>query len=144
VIAQAASQGVKINALVVGSDSSQLAAAVSATKGLYISGGGSTLQAFFTDEFFPRFNSNLRWIVLWLGAAWISLMWLLALPLDRWILQGLIGEHVTLSERKIKPPKHVLCRRFGHLRPLTDSSSEPLRSKALFHKGYGFLGTTLA
>lgn len=37
-----------------------------------------------------------------------------------------------------------LCRRFGHLRLLIDGSPELLSSKALFHKGYGFIGTTLA
>jgi hypothetical protein len=37
-----------------------------------------------------------------------------------------------------------LCRRFGHLRLLIDGSPELLSSKALSHKGYGFLGTTLA
>jgi hypothetical protein len=37
-----------------------------------------------------------------------------------------------------------LCRRFGHLRPLMNSSPELLSSKALFHKGYGFLETKLA
>jgi hypothetical protein len=35
------------------------------------------------------------------------------------------------------------CHRFGHLRPLMDSSCEPSSSKALFHKDYGVLGTKL-
>jgi Ca-activated chloride channel homolog len=79
-IAQAASQGVSIT-----------------TKGIYLSGAENNLQAFFTDKFFPRFNSNLRWLALWLGAAWVALMWLLALPVDRWILQGWFGLPMNLS-----------------------------------------------
>jgi CRISPR-associated protein Cmr2 len=37
-----------------------------------------------------------------------------------------------------------LCHRFGHLRPLMDSSPELLSSKVLFYRGYGVLGTKLA
>jgi hypothetical protein len=37
-----------------------------------------------------------------------------------------------------------LCHRFGHLRSLMDSSYELLSFEALFHKGYGVLGTRLA
>lgn len=97
VIAQSATQGVKINALVVGADAPQLQVAASATRGIYVSGAENALQLVFTDKFFPRFNSNLRWIALWLGAAWIALMWLLALPLDRWIFQGWMGLPMNLS-----------------------------------------------
>lgn len=96
-IAQAASQGVRINAVVVGANAVQLQAATIATKGIYLSGAENNLQAFFTDKFFHRFNSNLRWIALWLGAAWVALMWLLALPIDRWILQGWFGLPMNLA-----------------------------------------------
>jgi transposase len=37
-----------------------------------------------------------------------------------------------------------LCHRFGHLRPLMDSSPELLSSEVLFYRGYGVLGTKLA
>jgi len=97
VIAKAVTQGVKINALVVGSDAPQLQVAASATRGVYVSGAENALQLVFTDIFFPRFNSNLKWIALWLGAAWIALMWLLTLPLDRWIFQGWMGLPMNLS-----------------------------------------------
>ncbi len=97
VIAQAVSQGVKINALVVGVDAPQLQMAASGTRGIYIQGVGSSLQAFLTDRFFPRFNSNLRWIALWLGLAWVALMWLLTLPLDRWVFQGWLSLPMNLS-----------------------------------------------
>jgi Ca-activated chloride channel homolog len=97
VIAQAASQGVRINAVVVGANAPQLQIATIATKGIYLSGAENNLQTFFTDNFFHRFNSNLRWIALWLGAAWVALMWLLTLPLDRWIFQGWLGLPMNLS-----------------------------------------------
>jgi Ca-activated chloride channel family protein len=35
--------------------------------------------------------------VFWLGLAWIALMWMLILPLDRWIFQGLMGMSMDLS-----------------------------------------------
>jgi Ca-activated chloride channel family protein len=40
-----------------------------------------------------QFNQNYRLLILWLGAAWIALMWVLVLPLDRWILQDLFKMH---------------------------------------------------
>lgn len=97
VVAQAVSQGVKINALIIGADVPQLQTATATTKGLYILGVGNALQKIFKDKIFPSFNSNLRWIVLWLSAAWISFMWLLALPLDRWIFQGWLGYPMNLA-----------------------------------------------
>jgi len=97
VITQAVSQRVKINALVVGSDAPQLQTSSIATKGIYILAAANALQTFFIDKIFPRFNSNLRWIVLCLGAAWIALMWMLTLPLDRWIFQSRIGLPMNLS-----------------------------------------------
>ena len=99
-IAQAASQKVKINALVVGADAPRLQAAASATQGVYTSYASeavSVLQSLLADKFFPQFNSNLRWVVLWLGAAWVALMWLLTLPLDRWVLHGWMGLPWNLS-----------------------------------------------
>lgn len=96
-ISQAASQGVRINAVVVGANAAQLQAATVATKGIYLFGIENNLQAFFTDKLFHRFNSNLRWIALWLGAAWVALMWLLTLPLDRWIFQGWFSLPMNLS-----------------------------------------------
>jgi Ca-activated chloride channel family protein len=35
--------------------------------------------------------------MFWLGGAFISLMWMLVLPLDRWFFQGLIGLDMTLG-----------------------------------------------
>lgn len=96
-ISKAIQQNVKINALVVGADAPQLKTATLATRGVYISAPKNTIQTFFTNKFFPSFNSNRRWVVLWLGAAWIALMWFLTLPLDRWIFQDLVGLRMNLS-----------------------------------------------
>jgi Ca-activated chloride channel family protein len=96
VIAQALAAKVKINAIVVGADASGLQSAALVTRGISLSSDLINLQTFLLDKFFVRFNSNIKWIVLWLGGAWISLMWLLTLPLDRWVLQKM-GYPINLS-----------------------------------------------
>ncbi|NER27459.1 MAG: VWA domain-containing protein [Symploca sp. SIO1C4] len=96
-ISQATTQNVKINAVVVGESAPQLQEAVSQTGGLYSLSRQGDLQSLFIKKFFPRFNSNLKWIILWLGAAWIFLMWVLTLPLDQWIFQGLMKLPMNLS-----------------------------------------------
>ncbi len=98
VVDQAIAQNVKINAVVLGGKNSpELQRATSRSRGLYLSGEASNLTALFTEAFFTRFNSNLRWVIFWLGAAFICLMWMLTLPLDRWVFQGLIGLDMTLG-----------------------------------------------
>jgi len=97
VMTQAARQGVRLNALVIGTNAPQLETAARVTRGIYISGVENNLQAFLTDQFFTRFNSNLRWILLWLSAAWLSGMWAIMLPLDRWVFQGWMGLPMNLS-----------------------------------------------
>jgi Ca-activated chloride channel family protein len=82
---------------VVGATSPELQAAALATGGIYLSGEQNNLGMLFTDTFFTRFNSNLKWLILGLGATWIALMWTLILPLDRWLFQGLIGLNRSLS-----------------------------------------------
>ena len=94
VIASAISNKVKINSVVVGQEALALRGASFATRGKYLSGDSNNLSAFFTDNFFKLFNSNLKWIVFWLGLAWISLMWALVLPLDRWLFQGLLNMRI--------------------------------------------------
>jgi Ca-activated chloride channel homolog len=91
VVAEARANKVKINSVVVGAEALALRAASLATRGIYLSGNGSSISTFFTDNFFSSFNSNLKWIVFWLGLAWICLMWTLVLPLDRWLFQGLLN-----------------------------------------------------
>ncbi|HEY9641097.1 MAG TPA: VWA domain-containing protein [Coleofasciculaceae cyanobacterium] len=83
----------RINVLLVTNDLIQnwkgidLAGAALQTGGVILPGQVGSLGTLFIDQFFTRFNSNLKWILFWLGLAWIALMWLLILPLDRWILQ---------------------------------------------------------
>lgn len=98
VIEQAVKQRVRVNAVVVGEDAPALQGAALATKGIYLSRvQGNNLEAFFTNRFFTRFNTNLKWIILWLGGAWIALMWMLTMPLDRWIFQGLMKLDMPLA-----------------------------------------------
>ncbi len=87
-IANAVANRVKVNAVVLGQEALVLRGAAIATKGTYLSGNSNELSAFFTDNFFNLFNSNLKWRGFWLGMAWIALMWTLVLPLDRWVFQG--------------------------------------------------------
>ncbi len=98
IVDEAINENVKINAVVLGNTSSpELQTATNQTRGVYLSGETSQLSTLFTENLFTRFNSNLRWIIFWLGAAFICLMWMLTLPLDRWLFQGLIGLNMTLS-----------------------------------------------
>ena len=99
VIAEARANKVKINSVVVGENALGLRAASLATGGTYLSGNSNNISSFFTDNFFSSFNSNLKWIVFWLGLAWISLMWTLVLPLDRWLFQGLFNKRIDQAGR---------------------------------------------
>lgn len=97
VVNEAVRQRVRINSVVVGAEESpELQNAALQTRGDYLTADVSNLEAFFTNQF-VRFNSNLKWIILWLGGAWIALMWLLTLPLDRWIYQGLFKLPMNLA-----------------------------------------------
>jgi Ca-activated chloride channel family protein len=97
VIAEATLNKVKVNVVLIGQEAPALREATLATKGIYLSGEAENLGALFTEKLFARFNSNLKWIVLWLGAAWVAFMWLLTLPLDRWIFQGIMKYHWSLA-----------------------------------------------
>nr|WP_199306274.1 vWA domain-containing protein [Coleofasciculus sp. FACHB-T130] len=97
IITDARNRKVRINTVVIGEGSPELQAAALATGGIYLSGEQNNLEMLFTDTFFTRFNSNLKWLILGLGATWIALMWTLILPLDRWLFQGLIGFNRSLS-----------------------------------------------
>lgn len=114
VISRAISQNVKINSVVISSDLRSLVQQL----GSVLGGGGLTLEVasirtggifiptdavglslLFRDSFFTRFNSNLKWIILWLGLAWVLLMWALILVLDRWIFQGMMKMRMDVSGR---------------------------------------------
>nr|WP_199302902.1 vWA domain-containing protein [Coleofasciculus sp. FACHB-SPT9] len=97
IITDARNRKVRINTVVVGAESTELQRAALATGGIYLGGEQNNLEMLFADTFFTRFNSNLKWLILGLGATWIALMWTLILPLDRWLFQGLIGLNRSLS-----------------------------------------------
>ncbi|MBC6453212.1 MAG: VWA domain-containing protein [Hormoscilla sp. SP5CHS1] len=97
IIADAALSRVKINSVVIGGEAPALATAALATGGVYLSEDVDNLELLFTNRFLSRFNSNIRWIIFWLGCAWIAWMWMLIMPIDRWILQGIMQKHWTIS-----------------------------------------------
>lgn len=99
IIDEAVKQRVWINAVVVGAtaDAPDLGKASARTHGTYLPGVVGNLTALFADRFFIHFNTNFRWIILWLGCAWIALMWVLTMPLDRWIFQGLMKLEMPLA-----------------------------------------------
>lgn len=99
VISQAQENRVKINTIVLGTESPELRLASWLTGGIYLTGDVNDLEQLFTEKLFAHFNSNWRWILLWLGLGWIALMWLLVMPLDRWILQGLFKIRFDFSGR---------------------------------------------
>lgn len=99
IVPEALKNRVRINAIGFNGNVPDLQSTAMATGGIYLSGEASNLEAFFTEKLFPRFNSNLKWIVLWLGAAWVAFMWLLTLPLDRWVFQYLMKYHWSLAGR---------------------------------------------
>ncbi len=97
-VTQATGKNIKINSLVFGTDSvPNLRSASRQTDGIYIDNinlsntGGSYLEEVFLNDFFRQFNSNWKWIRFWLGCAFIAFLWVLVLPLDRWIFQGMLN-----------------------------------------------------
>lgn len=94
VIAAAQASKTRINVVLVTNDlvqnlkNTDLAGAALQTGGVILPGQVGSLGTLFIDQFFTRFNSNLKWIIFWLGLAWMALMWLLVLPLDRWMFQS--------------------------------------------------------
>ncbi len=97
VVAAAKAQGVKINAIVVGAHAPPLAAATQATGGQYRSATAALLEELVGRIFFEGFNTNARWPIFGLGLAGVCLMWVLVLPLDRWVLQGFLRLPMNLS-----------------------------------------------
>lgn len=87
VIAEARENNVRINAVVIGTNAPEIQSATLETGGKYLSSSVSQLDTLFTRELFEDFNNNWRWILLWLGLGWICFMWLLTMPLDRWLFQ---------------------------------------------------------
>lgn len=99
VIAGALRGRVRINAIVLNVESSELQGAAVSTGGTYLSGEVANLNSLFSERFFNRFNNNWRWLLLWLGLAWIALMWTLTMPLDRWVFQGILKMRLDWAGR---------------------------------------------
>lgn len=97
VLSNAIANDVKINAIVIGDEAPALKDAAQASEGVYFSDKIGNLQTLLTDQFFTRINSNLKWIVFWLSLGWMALMWMLVMPLDRWVLQGAFNLPFNLS-----------------------------------------------
>ena len=99
IVKKAFNQGVKISAIVVEADSVPLRTAAFLTGGKYLIGEKTTLESLFTETLFKDWNNNWRWVIFWLGLAWIAFHWLLVLPLDRWVLQGWLKKRIDDSAR---------------------------------------------
>jgi Ca-activated chloride channel homolog len=85
-IDQASQNKVRLNFLIVGQPvPPNLATAAVKTSGVAITASSVNISALVSGRLFNRFNSNLPRIKLFLGAAWISLMWMVILPIDRWL-----------------------------------------------------------
>ncbi|MGB3510527.1 MAG: vWA domain-containing protein [Microcoleaceae cyanobacterium] len=98
VINSAIDNNVKINAVVLGGrNSPAVETATNRSDGIYLQDEASNLEGLFSDTLFTQFNSNNRWMRFWLAGAFIFLMWMLILPLDRWVFQGIIGLNMTLG-----------------------------------------------
>lgn len=94
---QAAAQKVKINAISLGESAPNIQIATGITGGTYQYGGANNLQVFFKEVFFPQFNSNIKWVIFWRGCTWMAFMWLITLPLDKWVFQELMHLPMNLS-----------------------------------------------
>ncbi len=97
VVDQAVSQEVKINSVALKVSNPKLLSAANRTKGIYLFGDSRNLQVFFKDIFFASFNSNSKWVYFLRGCTWIAFMWLIILPLDKWIFQGLLKFPMNFS-----------------------------------------------
>jgi Ca-activated chloride channel family protein len=107
-IAQAQSQKIPINTIIINDNLQNpsldekkrlelLRQASQDTGGEFSTNPASELEDLFKTQFFDRFNNNLPWVITWLGLAWICLMWVLVLPLDRWLFQGIMKMKMSLA-----------------------------------------------
>ncbi|TAD77862.1 MAG: VWA domain-containing protein [Oscillatoriales cyanobacterium] len=98
-VARALASQVKLNFLILGDPVQNLQAGAVKTGGSYFAANAaSELSSAFTQRFFPRVNSNLNWVIICLGGAWLALMWALVLPLDR-LLQKTMGLRFDMAGR---------------------------------------------
>ncbi|MGD1903435.1 MAG: VWA domain-containing protein [Geitlerinemataceae cyanobacterium] len=101
-LAQIVAQGIKIHSIFVGVAPEDLAEAGQmslTTGGLSLASEASELASSLQEKLFGSINSNIKWIIFWLGMAWIALMWMVILPLDRWVFQGMFGLRIDMAGR---------------------------------------------
>lgn len=96
-IDRAIANRVRINAIVVGGKSRSLEKAVRETGGTYRAGDALQLEKFFRLSFFESVFTQKAWQFLGIAVSCISSIWILILPLDRWILQDRLKLKMYLS-----------------------------------------------
>lgn len=77
---------VRLNFLIVGQPvPADLNLAAQSTGGLTMLSNTNNISALVGGQFRERFNSNSKLVNFFLGLSWVSLMWMLVLPLDRFL-----------------------------------------------------------
>jgi Ca-activated chloride channel homolog len=85
-IARSQVSGTRLNFLIVNSSIPQnLAMAAKATGGTALPANTNTIKELVAGQFRQRFNSNSKVVNLFLGLAVVSFMWMLVLPIDRFL-----------------------------------------------------------
>lgn len=78
--------GVRLNFLVVDQPvSTSLAQVAGVTGGVALPANVNNIKELLSGQLRERFNSNSRFVNLFFGLAFISLMWMLVLPIDRFL-----------------------------------------------------------
>ncbi|MEM6501227.1 MAG: vWA domain-containing protein [Cyanobacteria bacterium P01_C01_bin.89] len=95
-LTQIMASGIKLNFITVGEEFTDFKNAVQDAGGAYTFGLVNELSNLISNEFFQKINSNLNWVVIWLGLAWVFLMWALILPIDR-MLQRLFDMRFDMA-----------------------------------------------
>jgi len=82
---EASKNGVKLNFLVVGQPlTSKIDAWARKTGGIALSASPSNISQLLAGQVFNRFNTSPL-IPIFLGLAWMSFMWMMLLPIDRFL-----------------------------------------------------------
>ncbi|MEM7760103.1 MAG: VWA domain-containing protein [Cyanobacteria bacterium P01_A01_bin.40] len=83
---RAQDSGVKLNFLIVRPTvPANLARAAEFTRGVALPTAASNIQDLVANQLRQRFNSNSKFVNLFWGLAFIAVMWMLVLPLDRFL-----------------------------------------------------------
>jgi Ca-activated chloride channel family protein len=85
-ISQTVNNDVRLNFLIIGQNiPTNLADISSKTGGIALLANVSNIQKLVSEDFRKKFSSNSKQVNFFLGAAFISLMWMLVLPIDRFL-----------------------------------------------------------